>query len=71
MPTTELTTDAIAVLRMIDTLRARHEVPTVQAAAIGARISYMDAYDLVNQLFSSGLLSHDLKLTEAGAKAIA
>lgn len=71
MPTTELDPDATALLQMINTLHERHEVVTVQAAAIGAGLTYMHAYDLVNRLFTEGLLSHDLKVTEAGAKALA
>ena len=40
--------------------------PTVQAAAIGARVTYMVTYDVVNQLFSEGLISQDLRVTDAG-----
>ena len=70
MPTTELTPEATSLLQVVAGLRDRHEVPTVQAAAIGAGLTYMQAYDLVNQLFTQGLLSHDLQLTEAGTTAI-
>lgn len=55
---------------MVAALHERHEVVTVQAAAIGAGLTYMLAYDLVNRLFNEGLLSHDLKVTEAGTKAL-
>lgn len=71
MPTTDLTPAATDLLRVIDRLHDRRKVVTVQAAAIGARQTYMSAYDLVNELFTAGLLTHDLKLTEAGRKAIA
>lgn len=70
MPTTELTDDAREVLRVVAAHVERHEVMTVQAAAIGAGLSYMETYDLVNQLFSAGMLTHDLRLTDAGQKAI-
>jgi hypothetical protein len=71
MPTTELDPAAREVLRVLADLADRHTVVTVQAAAIGARLSYMDAYDLVNRLFAEGLLNHELKVTDAGRKAIA
>ena len=71
MPTTDLTPAATDLLRVIAGLHDSHKVVTVQAAAIGARQTYMAAYDLVNELFTAGLLTHDLKLTEAGRKAIA
>ncbi len=70
MTTLELNEGSLAVLRVISALVDRHEVVTVQAAAIGARMTYMDAYTTVNHLFSDGLLSHDLKVTEAGHKLI-
>lgn len=70
MATTELTEDAIAVLRVFAWLHEQHKVVTVQAAAIWGRMSYMDAYDLVNQLFGQGLLTADLHVTEAGQKAL-
>ncbi|MGI9017535.1 MAG: hypothetical protein ACR2HR_10620 [Euzebya sp.] len=70
MPTTELTADAINLLRVMAELDRRHQVMTVQAGAIGAGMSYLDAFDLVNRLFGQGLLSHDLSLTDAGRKAI-
>ena len=75
MPTTptpmELDETARAILRVIGELHDRHEVVTVQAAAIGARASYMDAYAIVNRLFTEGLLNHELKVTDAGRAAIA
>ena len=70
MPTTDLDPDAAALLRVVAELHERHEVPTVQAAAIGAGLTYMRAYELVNTLFTEGLLSPDLKVTEAGTKAL-
>jgi hypothetical protein len=70
-PTMELDQTARDILRVIGELQDRHEVPTVQAAAIGARASYMDAYAIVNRLFTAGLLNHELKLTDAGREAIA
>lgn len=70
MPTTELSPDAATLLRVVAALHERRTVVTVQAAAIGARLTYMHAYDLVNELFVEGLLTHDLKLTEQGTKAI-
>lgn len=70
-PATDLTPEAIELLRVIADLEAQHKVPTVQAAAIGARQTYMGAYELVNELFTAGLLTHDLKVTDAGRKAIA
>lgn len=70
MPTTELTDDAVEVLRVVAAHADRNEVMTVQSAAIGAGLSYMETYDLVNQLFSAGLLAHDLRLTDAGRKEI-
>ncbi len=66
----ELNEASLAVLRVLAALEARREVPTVQAAAIGARLTYMYAYDLVNQLFSEGLLTQDLKVTDAGRKLL-
>ncbi|WP_370325846.1 hypothetical protein [Euzebya sp.] len=71
MPTTDVSTDTLAILRVLGDLQARHTVPTVQAAAIGAGLSYMDAYDLVNRAFTDGLISQNLQLTDAGRKAIA
>ncbi|CAN5153432.1 hypothetical protein BH23ACT9_BH23ACT9_26230 [soil metagenome] len=70
MPMTDLSPDARALLQVIANLHERRTVVTVQAGAIGARLTYMDAYDLVNQLFTSGHLTHDLKVTESGLKAI-
>lgn len=70
MTTTELDETSQAILRVIGEIEARHQAPTVQAAAIGARASYMDAYAIVNRLFTEGLLTHDMRLTDAGRKAI-
>jgi hypothetical protein len=70
MPTIELSPDETTLLQVIASLHERREVVTVQAAAIGARLTYMLSYQLVNSLFTKGLLSHDLTLTEAGTKAI-
>lgn len=71
MPTTDLTPEAVELLRVIADLNERHQAVTVQAAAIGARQTYMGAYDLINELFSAGLLTHDLQVTDAGRKVIA
>jgi hypothetical protein len=71
MTSTELNEASLAILRVIADLEARREVPTVQAAAIGAGTTYMLAFDVVNQLFGEGLLNHALKVTDAGRKLIA
>ena len=71
MTTTDLDETSRAILRVIGEIQDRHQAVTVQAAAIGARASYMDAYTIVNRLFTEGLLNHELKLTEAGRKAVA
>lgn len=70
MTTTELTGDALEVLRVISATEDQHRAPTVQSTAIGAGLSYMETYDLINQLFAQGLLAQDLRLTEAGRKAL-
>jgi hypothetical protein len=71
MPTPALDQTSRDILRVIGELHDRREVVTVQAAAIGARASYMDAYAIVNRLFTEGLLNHELKVTDAGRAAIA
>jgi hypothetical protein len=71
MAAADLDPTSLDVLRTFAEMEQRRLVPTVQAAAIGARASYMDAYDIVNRLFTGGFLQHDLKVTEAGRKAIA
>ena len=58
------------LLQAFGRIEERHEVPTVQAAAIEARLTFMEAYDLVNTLFTAGYLTHDLRLRDAGKKAI-
>lgn len=69
MPTAQLSDDAITLLKAFVTLQDRDEVATVQAAAIQGRLSYMDAYRLVNELFTAGYLEHDLEVTAEGRKA--
>ena len=70
MKTDEISPAASHLLHAFADLETRHQAPTVQAAAILANTTFMDAYTLVNELFSAGLLDHDLGLSEAGTKAI-
>lgn len=69
MSTIEISAASRALLQAFATLDERREVPTVHAAANIARLTFMESFDLVNELFSAGLLSHDLHVTDAGKKA--
>ena len=71
MSATNLSDPALTVLRTFHRLAESDEVLTVHAAAIGGRMTYMQTFDLVNELFGAGHLSPDLTLTDAGRKAIA
>lgn len=69
MSTAELTSDHVALLQGFSILEQRNAVPTVHAASNVAGITFMRTFDLINELFSAGMLTHDLRLTDAGRKA--
>ena len=70
MKTDEISEAGLSLLKAFAVLEEQHKVPTVHAACNVARLTFMDAFDLVNELFSAGLLAQDLRLTDAGRKAV-
>ncbi|MEE8600012.1 hypothetical protein [Euzebya tangerina] len=70
MTATDVTDPGVTVLRTLQQLADSRQVVTVHAAAIAGRLTYMDTYDLINELFASGYITHDLQVTEAGRKAM-
>ena len=67
--TLEMTPQAKAVLRAFAALAERREAPTVHAAALQTRLTFMDVYDHINALFGAGYLTADLQVTDAGRRA--
>lgn len=64
-----MTDQAKRVLRAVVATEDRREAATVHGVSRLARVTFMEAYDLINELFSAGYLTHDLRITDAGRRA--
>ena len=71
MAVLELSDDERRVLRAIAALQTDGEVQTVHAIALRMRASYTPVHRTVNRLFTAGLVTPDLRLTDDGRRAAA
>ena len=69
MTATEVTDVEGQVLEALEEIERRHLVPTVHAAAIISRLEMGLVRDAVNALFTRGLITPSLTLTEQGRAA--